>query len=311
VANLKIGRGGQQLTEGRGARDMHKEQSLIGDPFASCPDLVQQARDFIIKRCIECCEKYPWWDFPSVLACAIELSCNAARMFRSELGSFEIFLGYHLRGLISIAEQETEDDQFGGFTRAQHERSQVRLGSNIYEWDELSALASQQRWWDGASISRKRRRMRKPIFPDGDGTRVVFYSGGGFTAFRLGFRINHDDLPAILLRGLMPDAGPIDVYRHDKKPNPKVSARIRRITKGWGLNGRAAHMDSALVQAAQEIEPQLTTEQDWAVFNWMMSEDRRSQTKLADALGLTKGGLSKARRRIAEMFRVWCAEHYK
>jgi hypothetical protein len=146
---------------------------IAADPFANCPELVQQSWDFIIKQCIKCCEKYPWWDFLSVLAKAIELSCNAARLFKPELGNWETFLGYHLRGLTSVAEEKEEDHYIG---RAQWERSQARLGSNIYEWDDLAALASQQRWWDGYSATRRRRRMRKPIFPEGDGTRVVFYS---------------------------------------------------------------------------------------------------------------------------------------
>jgi hypothetical protein len=109
----------------------------------------------------------------------------------------------------------------------------------------------------------------------------------------------------------MPDGGAIDSYHHEAKFNTKLSLRARRITKGWGLNGRAAYMDAVIMEAAQDIEPRLT-EQEWSVFNWMMADDdKRNQTELANALSLTKGGLSKVRKRIADMFRQWCAERGK
>jgi hypothetical protein len=233
------------------------------DRFADCPGRVRQSRDFILRHCIKICEDYPWWDFDSVLDKAKEYACNADRLFNPDLGSWETFLGYHLRALIGFAERKDADDD--GATRAQWERAQVHLGSNLYEWDDGMRLAnSLQRWWEGSSFKRRRRRMRKPNFPDGDGTRVVFYSADGFTAFRLGFRVNHDDLSALLLRGLMPAVGDIDRY-HYEPAQPKPSLRARRITKGWGLNGRAAHMDTVLIEAAHDIEDSLT-EQEVPVF---------------------------------------------
>lgn len=279
----------------------------IDDPFADCPERVRQSEDFIIKRCIKTCERYPWWDFPSVLDKAKEFARNADRLFKPELGDWEKFLGLHLRALISFAERKHEDDDI---SRAQWERSLVRLGSNLYEWDDMARLVNQQQWWNETSV-RRRRRMRKPIFPDGDGTRVVFYNTDGFTAFRLGFRINHDDLPALLLRGLMPAGGEVDRYQCKPTAGTKPSLRSRRITKGWGLNGRAAYMDPVLMDAAGDIEDKLT-EQEVPVFHWMMSiDDRRNQSELARDLDLTKGALSKIIKRLSSRFREWCNQHGK
>jgi hypothetical protein len=138
-----------------------------------------------------------------------------------------------------------------------------------------------------------------------------FYSADGFTAFRLGFRINHDDLPALLLRGLMPAGGDIDRYHYEPLAQSKPSLRARRITKGWGLNGRAAYMDTVLAEAAHNIEDGLT-EQEVPVFHWMMSTgDRRNQSELARDLDLTKGALSKIIKRLSGQFRDWCNQRGK
>lgn len=280
------------------------------DPFESCPELVRQSKDFVIKYCVGICEKYPWWDFPHVLGEATYLACNAVRLFKPELGNWERFLEYHLRHLHSIAEQKDEDYEITGTTRAQWERRIVRLGSDLYEWDDLDRIVNLQPW-DKAS-KRKRRRMRKPIFPDGDGTAVVQAGDWGFIAFRLGSRLSYAELCKLLrTHGLTPNGESVDRYDVNEPRIPRPSLRVRRICKGWAIDPRRMRfMDQTLEEAAVEIEDGLA-EDEVPIFNWMMSEDKRSQSDLAREHGITTGNLSKIKGRIADKFVDWCNRNGK
>jgi hypothetical protein len=69
-------------------------------------------------------------------------------------------------------------------------------------------------------------------------------------------------------------------------------------------------MDQMLEEAAVEIEDGLA-EDEVPIFNWMMSEDKRSQCDLAREHGFTTGNLSKIKGRIADKFLDWCNRNGK
>jgi DNA-binding MarR family transcriptional regulator len=89
------------------------------------------------------------------------------------------------------------------------------------------------------------------------------------------------------------------------------SFRVRRICKGWVIDQRRMRlMDNILAEAAVEIEDGLA-EDEVPIFNWMMSEDKRTQSDLARQRGLTKGNLSKIKGRIADKSMEWCNRNGK